>query len=138
MFTCDYSPAMNNQLPKSERLHAEKSIKELFNEGSSFFLFPFKVQFFVKKGGGTGTPQVLFSVSKKKLKKAVDRNFVKRRIKEAYRLNKHLLSLENIELNIGLIYVAGNLMEFSEIQSKIIPCLKKLQTELSENHHQHE
>jgi ribonuclease P protein component len=138
MFTYDYSPAMNYQLPKSERLHAEKSIKELFNEGSSFFLFPFKVQFFVKKGVQAGTPQVLFSVSKRKLKKAVDRNFVKRRIKEAYRLNKHLVSLENIELNLGLVYVAGNLMEFSEIQAKIIPCLKKLQTLLSENHHQHE
>ena len=132
MFTCDYCPAMNYQLPKSERLHAEKSIKELFNEGSSFFLFPFKVQFFVKKGVPKGTRQVLFSVSKRKLKKAVDRNFVKRRMKEAYRLNKDLLSLENIELNLGLIYVAGNLMEFSEIQPKIILCLKKLQTLLSE------
>lgn len=138
MFTYDYSPAMNYQLSKSERLHAEKSIKELFNEGSSFFLFPFKVQFFVKKGVPSGTPQVLFSVSKRKLKKAVDRNFVKRRMREAYRLNKNLLSQENIELNLGLIYVAGNLMEFSEIQAKIISCLKKLQTELSENHHQHE
>lgn len=135
MFTYDYIPAMNYKLPKSERLHAEKSIKELFNEGSSFFLFPFKVQFFVKKGVPTGTPQVLFSVSKRKLRKAVDRNFVKRRIKEAYRLNKGLLSPENIDLNVGLIYVAGNLMEFSEIQPKIILCLKKLQTLLSENHH---
>ena len=129
---------MNYQLPKSERLHAEKSIKELFNEGSSFFLFPFKVQFFVKKGIPKGTRQVLFSVSKRKLKKAVDRNFVKRRMKEAYRLNKDLLSLENIELNLGLIYVAGNLMEFSEIQPKIILCLKKLQTLLSENPQKHE
>lgn len=135
MFTYDDIPAMNYQLPKSERLHAEKSIKELFNEGSSFFLFPFKVQFFVKKGVPTGTPRVLFSVSKRKLRKAVDRNFVKRRIKEAYRLNKGLLSPENIDLNVGLIYVAGNLMEFSEIQPKIILCLKKLQTLLSENPH---
>lgn len=138
MFTCDYSPAMNYQLPKSERLHAEKSIKELFNEGSSFFLFPFKVQFFVKMGVPIGTRQVLFSVSKRKLKRAVDRNFVKRRMKEAYRLNKNLLSSDNIELNLGLIYVAGNLMEFSEIQPKIILCLKKLQSLLSENPHPHE
>ncbi len=129
---------MNYQLPKSERLNAEKSIKELFNEGSSFFLFPFKVQFFVKKDCQTGTRQVLFSVSKRKLKKAVDRNFVKRRMKEAYRLNKDHLSLKNIELNLGLIYVGGILMEFSEIQPKIILCLKKLQTLLSENYQKHE
>jgi len=129
---------MNYQLPKTERLHAEKSIKELFNEGSSFFLFPFKVLFFVKKGTPSGTRQVLFSVPKRKLKKAVDRNFVKRRMKEAYRLNKDLLSLENIEFNLGLIYVSGNLMEFSEIQPKITLCLKKLQILLSEKHRQHE
>jgi ribonuclease P protein component len=129
---------MNYQLPKNERLHAEKSIKELFHEGSSFFLFPFKVQFFVKKDVPLGTQKVLFSVSKRKFKKAVDRNFVKRRIKEAYRLNKHLITLKNIELNIGFIYVAGNLMEFSEIQPKIILCLKKLQAELTENQSIHE
>lgn len=123
---------MNYQLPKSERLHAEKSIKELFNEGSSFFLFPFKVQFFVKKDRPTRTPMVLFSVSKRKLKKAVHRNHVKRRIKEAYRLNKQLINLPNIELNIGFIYVTTNLMEFSEIEPKIILCLKKLQIELTE------
>jgi ribonuclease P protein component len=129
---------MNYQLPKNERLHAEKSIKELFHEGSSFFLFPFKVQFFVKKDVPLGTQKVLFSVSKRKFKKAVDRNFVKRRIKEAYRLNKHLITLQNIELNIGFIYVAGNLMEFSEIQPKIILCLKKLQAELTDNQSIHE
>jgi ribonuclease P protein component len=129
---------MNFQLPKNERLHAEKSIKELFHEGSSFFLFPFKVQFFVKKDVPLGTQKVLFSVSKRKFKKAVDRNFVKRRIKEAYRLNKHLITLPNIELNIGFIYVAGNLMEFSEIQPKIILCLKKLQAELTDNQSIHE
>jgi ribonuclease P protein component len=129
---------MNYQLPKNERLHAEKSIKELFHEGSSFFLFPFKVQFFVKKDVPLGTQKVLFSVSKRKFKKAVDRNFVKRRIKEAYRLNKHLITLPNIELNIGFIYVAGNLMEFSEIQPKIILCLKKLQAELTDNQSIHE
>jgi ribonuclease P protein component len=129
---------MNYQLPKNERLHAEKSIKELFHEGSSFFLFPFKVQFFVKKEVPLGTQKVLFSVSKRKFKKAVDRNFVKRRIKEAYRLNKHLITFPNIELNIGFIYVAGNLMEFSEIQPKIVLCLKKLQAELTNNQSIHE
>lgn len=59
-------------------------------------------------------------------------------MKEAYRLNKNLLSLDNTDLNLGLIYVAGNLMEFSEIQPKIILSLKKLQTLLSENPHPHE
>lgn len=129
---------MNYQLSKSERLDSEKSIKELFNEGSYFFLFPFKVQFFIKNNLSKGTTKVLFSVSKRKFKKAVDRNHVKRRIKEAYRLNKTLITIPNIELNIGFIFVAGNLMEFSEIQPKIILCLKKLQAVLTENQSIHE
>ena len=125
---------MNYKLPKSERLHAEKEIKELFNEGSSFFLFPFKIQFFVKKEGGDGTPKVLFSVSKKKIKKAVDRNFIKRRMKEAYRLNKGLLTgLENPSLVLGLIYVGPVGMEFQEIQAKIILALQRILKVLNSN-----
>lgn len=129
---------MNYRLPKSERLHADKLIKELFNEGSSFFLYPFKVQFFVKKEHGNGTSQVLFSVSKKKIKKAVGRNFVKRRMREAYRLNKGLIPPSAPDMSIGLIYVSSDLMEFSEIQTKITLALKKLATIVSENQKQHE
>ena len=123
---------MNYRLPKSERLHADKLIKELFNEGSSFFLYPFKVLFFVKGVDENGTAQVLFSVSKKKIKKAVGRNLVRRRIKESYRLNKSLLKLEGKQVSIGLIYVSSDLMEFADIQSKIIAVLKKLSPMLSE------
>ncbi|WP_057938232.1 ribonuclease P protein component [Algoriphagus resistens] len=129
---------MNYRLPKSERLHADKLIKELFNEGSSFFLYPFKVQFFVKKDGCTGTSQVLFSVSKKKIKKAVGRNFVKRRMREAYRLNKALLPPSAPAMSIGLIYVSSELMEFSVIETKLIQALKKLGNIVSENQKQHE
>ncbi len=125
---------MNFKLPKSERLYAEKEIKELFNEGSSFFLFPFKVQFFVKKQGEYGTPRVLFSVSKKKIRKAVDRNFIKRRMKESYRLNKHLLSaLEVNGLILGLIYVGPIGMEFHDIQAKIVQILNRLVKVLNTN-----
>jgi ribonuclease P protein component len=124
---------MNYRLPKSERLHADKLIKELFNEGSSFFLYPFKVLFFVKGEEEEGTVQVLFSVSKKKIKRAVGRNLVRRRIKEAYRLNKSLLKLEGKQISIGLIYVSSDLMEFSELQFKIIAVLKKLSPLISQN-----
>ncbi len=124
---------MNYRLPKSERLHADKLIKELFSEGSSFFLYPFKVLFYVKGPAEKGTVQVLFSVSKKKIKKAVGRNLVRRRIKESYRLNKSLLSLEGRQVSIGLIYVGSELMEFAELQSKIIAVLKKLSLLISQN-----
>jgi len=129
---------MNYRLPKSERLHADKLIKELFNEGSSFFLYPFKILFYVKGESEKGTVQVLFSVSKKKIKKANQRNLVRRRIKEAYRLNKSLLNLDSKVISVGLIYVASDLMEFSDLQSKIIPILKKLSTVIAQNDSKHE
>ncbi|MBA4301908.1 MAG: ribonuclease P protein component [Algoriphagus sp.] len=121
---------MNYRLSKNERLHAEKLIKELFNEGSSFFLYPFKV-LFLKKEDLIGQPnQVLFSVSKKKIKKATGRNFIKRRLKEAYRLNKQILPPDGIIL--GLIFVGKAEMSFAEIQPKMVQVLNRLNQELSQ------
>lgn len=122
---------MNYRLPKSERLHAEKLIKELFNEGSSFFLYPFKVLFIKKIDLSGQTNQVLFSVSKKKIKRANGRNFIKRRLKEAYRLNKAILPQEGIL--IGFIFVGKAEMSFAEIQPKMIQALNRLNQELLQN-----
>lgn len=124
---------MNYKLPKSERLNAENQIKELFSEGSSFFLYPFKVLFYVKGPAGNGTVQVLFSVPKKKIKKAVGRNLVRRRIKESYRLNKSLLNHKEKRVSVGLIYVGSELMEFADLHTKVIAVLKKLSPLISQN-----
>ncbi|GMQ31683.1 ribonuclease P protein component [Algoriphagus confluentis] len=120
---------MNLRLPKSERLHADKQIKELFNEGSSFFLYPFKVVFLNKEKKEGEVNQILISVSKKKLKKAVDRNRVKRKIREAYRLNKHKLS--PVGMVLGFIFVSSPEINYSELESKMIASLEKLQKEIS-------
>lgn len=120
---------MNSQLHKNERLHSKKLIKELFDKGSSFFLYPFKVMVLEINFEIPETNQVLFSVSKKKLKKAVDRNLVKRRMREAYRLNKQILKseIENKKL-IGLIYVSSEIATFQVIETKI----KKILTTIKE------
>lgn len=117
---------MDRKFPKTERLHSRKLIKELFDKSSSFFLYPFKVIFLSAKSGETN--QVLISVSKKKLKRAVHRNLIKRRIREAYRLNKYILESEGegIQKQIGLIYVSSDLMEFGDIQKKVVRLLTKL------------
>lgn len=122
---------MNYKLPKNERLHAEKLIKELFNEGSSFFLYPFKILFLKKTERNALPNQVLFSVSKKKIRKATGRNFIKRRLKEAYRLNKHLLPADGIIL--GLIFVGKPEMTFAELKPKLIQALQKLNQEFTQN-----
>src|SRR5690606_855089 len=125
---------MNYRLQKNERLHSKKSIKELFNKGSSFFLYPFKVMYMTVEDPHAETNQVLFSVSKRKIKKAVDRNYIKRRVKEAYRLNKSLISSSVAKNKIALIYVASELedrkstrLNSSHVKiSYAVFCLKKI------------
>jgi ribonuclease P protein component len=118
---------MNYRLQKNERLHSKKSIKELFDKGSSFFLYPFKVIHLTLDAASTETNQVLFSVSKRKIKKAVQRNYIKRRIKEAYRLNKSLIASSVVtKNNIALIYVASEMESFHTIQNKVQRILKKI------------
>lgn len=127
---------MKYSLPKSERLHAEKSIKELFEKGSSFFLYPFKIVFWVEKGMEDTANQVLFSVSKKKIKKATGRNYIKRRLKEAYRLNKALLPPGGLLL--GFVFVGEAKMSFGELEPKMKLVLQKLPNELSKNLGKHD
>lgn len=120
---------MNFGLDKNERLHSKKLIKELFDKGSSFFLYPFKILVSDINIENSETHQVLFSVSKKKLKKAVDRNLVKRRMRESFRLNKNILTgISGNKKVIGLIYVSSEIVTFQVIETKI----KKILTTIKE------
>ncbi len=118
---------MNYRLPKNERLHSQKAIKELFDKSSSFFLYPFKVLYLDLPQSDSETIQVLFSVSKKKIRKAVHRNLLKRRIREAYRLNKNILGDPSVSpRNIGLIYVSSEISDYQKIESSLQKILKRL------------
>ncbi|WP_200975751.1 ribonuclease P protein component [Echinicola sp. 20G] len=117
---------MDYRLPKNERLHSKKLIKELFDKGSSFFLYPFKV-LYLSLEDDSETNQVLFSVSKRKIKKAVGRNYIKRRMREAYRLNKSLLlDGENKKKLIAFVYVSSERESFQAIEPKMKKILKRL------------
>jgi ribonuclease P protein component len=109
---------------KEERLNKEKLIKELFEKGSSFYLFPFKVFSRPNPDEKVSTHQVLVSVSKKIFKKAVDRNLIKRRMRESYRLNKNLLP-DSPKLLIAYIYNAKEILTFAQIQERLIKTLKR-------------
>jgi ribonuclease P protein component len=107
-------------LKKHEILRSKKDIKELFENGSSFFLYPFKVH--ILPSPNSQNNQVLFSVSKRNFKKAVDRNLIRRRIREAYRLNKNILATdqkEQFSLSIALIYISRFKLPYKEIEDKL-------------------
>jgi len=115
---------------KNERLHSKKQIDMLFTKGNSFFQYPFKVIFSFEKTNETEMPKLLITVSKRHLKRAVDRNKVKRLVREAYRNNKNsfLASYKNNEssLMFGLIYNAKTILSYAEIEKKIILILQRL------------
>ncbi|BDD10715.1 ribonuclease P protein component [Fulvitalea axinellae] len=120
---------------KSERLHSKKLIKELFSKGSSFFLYPYKVVYLpVDKSRATPYNSVLFTVPRRNFKKAVDRNTLKRRIKEAYRLNKNTLapvSEGDKVLLVALIYVGKDFLAYDRVELKLKRVLERLSNSVS-------
>jgi len=109
---------------KTERLSKEKWIQELFEKGSSFYLFPFKI-IYLKHPESTLPNQILISVPSRQFKKAVDRNLIKRRIREAYRTQKSNLTQPLI---FAIVYTAREILPFSEVKTKILIALTKLST----------
>ncbi len=110
---------------KEERLSSKKDIKELFSKGSSFYLYPFKVFFLEKPLKGPHLNQCLFSVPKRTFKKAVDRNLLKRRLREAYRLNKQQFVSEK-KYFIAYIYTAKEKLPFAKIEKGLKSTLVRL------------
>jgi ribonuclease P protein component len=111
-------------LKKSERLSQEKLIQELFDKGSSFYLYPFKI-FFIPSPATIN--KVMVTVPKSIFKRAVDRNTIKRRIREGYRLNKTRL-LPDKFFSIAYIYTAKEILPSSFIHQKIVLSFDKLIT----------
>ena len=114
---------------KSEKLTGKKKIEELFRSGSSFYLDEFQVKYQPCSNEET-SHRLLITVPKKNFKRAVDRNLLKRRIREAYRLNKKFLISErhNEFFYIAFIYLSKNILTFKEIENQLIGCLKRLDT----------
>jgi ribonuclease P protein component len=110
---------------KEERLSKDKLIQELFDKGSSFYLFPFKVFFMPNPDKDPSFHQVVISVSKRNFKRAVDRNLIKRRIREAYRLNKELIPVQN-KLLIAYIYSVKDILPSIQIQERLVKTFKRL------------
>lgn len=112
-------------LSKHEILSRETWIKELFEKGSSFYFHPFKVIFLPHPDPSSTLNQVLFSVSKRQFARAVDRNKIKRRIREAWRMNKSVLDTPGKWL-VAYIYTAKTILPSETFQQKVLGAIHKI------------
>lgn len=109
---------------REERLKSRKLIGKLFTEGQSFAVFPLRI-IFLKSAEGAGV-QAAFSVSKRHFKHAVQRNRIKRQMREAYRLRKNQLSDTTGQISLMVLYTAKEPLPYARIGEAMGRLLKKI------------
>jgi len=116
--------------PKKEKLTSKITIDRLFKEGESRFKYPFRILFLSSDSYTEDFPQVVISVSKRNFKRAVDRNRIKRLIREAYRLQKNdLLALfPKKPSSMAILYTAKEEIHLEELKKKLYLIIKLTQT----------
>lgn len=125
---------MAQTFTKNERLCSLKEINALVKDGHVLFQYPFRITYILKEAqvsaednNITSCNKLLISVPKKNFKRAVHRNLLKRRIRESYRKNKELITLPaGKTINIMLVYVSKDILEYRYIESKIRDILGKV------------
>jgi len=119
-------------LSKAERLSWKRDIDSLFAEGKSFVAYPFRVVFLLTADSEKRSVPVsiLTSVSKKRFKRAVKRNKVKRQTREAYRMQKHELSQavqeKNMRLTVAFLYLEKKIYPQADIDKAMTKALNVL------------
>ena len=126
------------KFPKAERIYLQKEIEELFTPGNAKGItnYPIRMvyRYVTRENEAEPRVKVLISVSKKRLHRAVDRVRAKRQMREAYRLNKHLLTYnlptqpENptTALHIGFIWLSDEPQDSQLVHKRIVNLLKRI------------
>ena len=117
---------MELTFPRKERLKSKKLIERLFVEGTSINAYPLKLIYLKAPLSEDVFFQVAAVAPKKNFKAAVQRNRIKRLIREAYRLNKHLI-FNNTEAQYALVilYLGKEMPSFAQIEEKTKAVLTK-------------
>ena len=118
---------MDHKLPQSEKLHSFGAIRRLFTEGRGGFVYPLRYMVYAESADEMGA-EILFSTPKKFLKRANKRNKVRRRVREAYRLNKALLFSSDTprQMQIALIYSSKEVLDYKTIENATKRILENL------------
>lgn len=126
-----------HSFPKSQKLKSRKTIAHLFSEGKSVKSFPLRALFQIEifnPDYHLAYVQLGVTVPKRAFRKAVDRNRIKRQIRETYRLHhSQLLAIaekQNVYLSVMVIYTDRNFPEFDSLEKKTIQLISKLEKAL--------
>lgn len=120
----------NFTFKRAERLKSQTIIEQMFKQGQSFSHYPLRLVWTVMEQRQSDFPvQFALTVPKKKFKKAVQRNRIRRLMREAYRLNKHRLyqALQGAESQMALlvIYTGQEMLTFEEIEKAMQQMLRR-------------
>ena len=114
---------------KKERLNGTIRIETLFKEGESFISYPLRVIYLLHEQSKESMCSTFISVPKKRIKRATQRNRVKRLIRESYRLNKSLIDSETIgdkSVDVAFIYVKDSISDFPIMQKAMRKALNQI------------
>lgn len=106
------APRLTFGLPRVERLRSKKEIGELFDAGRASSRKPLRVIYSEAEANA-----IMVSVPKRLFKRAVDRNLLKRRIREAYRLNRQMLGGKYFR--IAILYTSGSIEPYAKIEASL-------------------
>ena len=121
-------------LAKKERLCSRKAFESLITSGLPYFTYPFKVVWKKMDDPEEVPVKIAFTVPKRRFKRANKRNLLKRRMREAYRLNKHplvgFLQEHRLSVQILLVYISSDELPFLEIETKLKSVFDHVLTEM--------
>lgn len=128
---------MDEKLGKAYKLCSRKTIDLLFNEGQQLRSYPFTVYYTLQSNTENKAFQLVFSAPKRAFKRAHDRNYIKRLMKETFRKQKH--ALENTLITqhqqwvFFIIYNQRELPVYADLEKNMTKMLQKLLNEISES-----
>lgn len=119
-----------NSFVKSEHLCGEKRITRLFTQGDAFIAYPLRVVYLIEPKKDVEPASVMVSVPKKRFKRAVKRNRLKRLMRESYRLNKHelieILNEKQLQIHVAFNYVSDDVLDFVAVEKKMKIAIQRL------------
>ena len=131
---------LDNTLSRAERLRSLSAIRRLFGEGKSGFAYPFRYNFLIHNATQPASEEqihssecvkIMFSVPKRFHKRANKRNLLRRRSKEAYRLNKlslhEAVEAKGLDLDIALVYSTKEELSYKTIENAVRRILAEVQ-----------